>query len=49
MRMGGGVEEGRRIERDWQAWRAEYGEAWDAGVADTSPPPPYAEHSRYAV
>jgi hypothetical protein len=30
---------GRRIRADWEAWRAEYGDAWDEGLAGTPPPP----------
>jgi hypothetical protein len=29
----------RRILREWEAWRAEYGELWDAGVVGTPEPP----------
>jgi hypothetical protein len=28
--------------REWEAWRAEYGESWDAGVRGTPEPPHHA-------
>jgi hypothetical protein len=37
-----------RFERDWLAWRREYGELWDAHVVGTPEPPHHALFPGYA-
>ncbi len=46
--VAGSVAGGARLEREWRAWRAQFGDLWDANVEGT-PPPPHAELFRYAV
>jgi hypothetical protein len=38
----------RRMMREWEAWRSEYGELWDAGVVGTPEPPHHALFAGYA-
>jgi hypothetical protein len=45
---GGDNRAARQLQRDWEAWRGEYGDAWLAGVVGT-PAPPHADLFRYAV